>query len=33
MDTGKGIAFMSKQERSLWDFEDIEIGGPVQIVM
>ena len=23
MDTGKGIAFMSKQERPLWDFEDI----------
>ena len=22
MDTGKGIAFMSKQERPLWDFED-----------
>ena len=24
MDTGKGIAFMSKQERPLWDFEDVE---------
>jgi len=24
MDTGKGIAFMSGQTRSLWDFEDIE---------
>ena len=24
MDTGKGIAFMSKQERPLWDFEDID---------
>ena len=23
MDTGKGIAFMSKQQRPLWDFEDI----------
>ena len=23
MDTGKGIAFMSKQERPLWDFEDV----------
>lgn len=23
MDTGKGIAFMSKQDRPLWDFEDI----------
>ena len=23
MDTGKGIAFMSKQKRPLWDFEDI----------
>ena len=23
MDAGKGIAFMSKQERPLWDFEDI----------
>ena len=23
MDTGKGMAFMSKQERPLWDFEDI----------
>ena len=23
MDTGKGVAFMSKQERPLWDFEDI----------
>ena len=23
MDTGKGIAFMCKQERPLWDFEDI----------
>lgn len=23
MDTGKGIAFMAKQKRSLWDFEDI----------
>ena len=23
MDTGKGIAFMSKQERPLWNFEDI----------
>ena len=23
MDTGKGIAFMSGQSRSLWDFEDI----------
>ncbi len=23
MDTGKGIAFMSKQNRPLWDFEDI----------
>jgi len=23
MDTGKGIAFMAKQTRSLWDFEDI----------
>ena len=24
MDTGKGIAFMSKQDRPLWDFEDID---------
>ena len=23
MDTGKGIAFMSKQDRPLWDFEDV----------
>ncbi len=24
MDTGKGIAFMSKQKRPIWDFEDID---------